>query len=250
MQADRGAQFVTGLDNSQYFMRHSAVNYKDRFYPNEEEDLMCDSGKYFQKLVAITNYYGPKEDEDNGHIYHYGEEGEDIGNNQSGNINEFTTQKVYEGDNTGNLNNSGTLRGKNKNNRVGNKGVGNKNKVGFKGGKNTGNNYGNNNGNNYGNNNATNNGNNKVNISGIGEMSEEEMKNQLMGQKRSNYKEDNITCTHSWKGNEEIPEIGVKSAVANVKFVWENGRRKKITTTVRTMFNGEVNTEITKEDAF
>ena len=231
MQADRGAQFVTGLDNSQYFMRHSAVNYKDRFYPNEEEDLMCDSGKYFQKLVAITNYYGPKEDEDNGHIYHYGEEGEDIGNgnNQSGNINGFTIQKEYEGDNSGNLNNNGTLRGKNKNNRVGNK-VGNKNKTGVKGGKN--------------------NANNNNNIGGIGGMSEEEMANQLMGQKRSNYKEDNITCTHSWKGNEEIPEIGVKSAVANVKFVWENGRRKKITTTVRTMINGEVNTEITKEDAF
>ncbi len=232
MQADRGAQFVTGLDNSQYFMRHSAVNYKDRFYPNEEEDLMCDSGKYFYKLVGITNYYGPKENEE-GQIYHYGEEGEDIGNNQSGNINEFTTQKVYEGDNTGNLNNSGTLRGKNKNIRGGNK-VGNKNKVGAKGGKN----------------NVNNNGNNNINIGGIGGMSEEEMSNQLMGQKRSNYKEDNITCTHSWKGNEEIPEIGVKSAVANVKFVWENGRRKKITTTVRTMINGEVNTEITKEDAF
>ena len=134
MQADRGAQFVTGLDNSQYFMRHSAVNYKDRFYPNEEEDLMCDSGKYFYKLVGITNYYGPKENEE-GQIYHYGEEGEDIGNNQSGNINGFTTQKEYEGDNTGNLNNSGTLRGKNKNIRGGNK-VGNKNKVGAKGGKN------------------------------------------------------------------------------------------------------------------
>ena len=232
MQADRGAQFVTGLDNSQYFMRHSAVNYKDRFYPNEEEDLMCDSGKYFYKLVGITNYYGPKENEE-GQIYHYGEEGEDIGNNQSGNINGFTTQKEYEGDNTGNLNNSGTLRGKNKNIRGGNK-VGNKNKVGAKGGKN----------------NLNNNGNNNNNIGGIGGMSEEEMSNQLMGQKRSNYKEDNITCTHSWKGNEEIPEIGVKSAVANVKFVWENGRRKKITTTVRTMINGEVNTEITKEDAF
>ena len=232
MQADRGAQFVTGLDNSQYFMRHSAVNYKDRFYPNEEEDLMCDSGKYFYKLVGITNYYGPKENEE-GQIYHYGEEGEDIGNNQSGNINGFTTQKEYEGDNTGNLNNSGTLRGKNKNIRGGNK-VGNKNKVGAKGGKN----------------NLNNNGNNNINIGGIGGMSEEEMSNQLMGQKRSNYKEDNITCTHSWKGNEEIPEIGVKSAVANVKFVWENGRRKKITTTVRTMINGEVNTEITKEDAF
>ena len=232
MQADRGAQFVTGLDNSQYFMRHSAVNYKDRFYPNEEEDLMCDSGKYFYKLVGITNYYGPKENEE-GQIYHYGEEGEDIGNNQSGNINEFTTQKVYEGDNTGNLNNSGTLRGKNKNVRGGNK-VGNKNKAGAKGGKN----------------NVNNNANNNNNIGGIGGMSEEEMSNQLMGQKRSNYKEDNITCTHSWKGNEEIPEIGVKSAVANVKFVWENGRRKKITTTVRTMINGEVNTEITKEDAF
>jgi len=232
MQADRGAQFVTGLDNSQYFMRHSAVNYKDRFYPNEEEDLMCDSGKYFYKLVGITNYYGPKENEE-GQIYHYGEEGEDIGNNQSGNINGFTTQKEYEGDNTGNLNNSGTLRGKNKNIRGGNK-VGNKNKVGAKGGKN----------------NVNNNGNNNINIGGIGGMSEEEMSNQLMGQKRSNYKEDNITCTHSWKGNEEIPEIGVKSAVANVKFVWENGRRKKITTTVRTMINGEVNTEITKEDAF
>ena len=232
MQADRGAQFVTGLDNSQYFMRHSAVNYKDRFYPNEEEDLMCDSGKYFYKLVGITNYYGPKENEE-GQIYHYGEEGEDIGNNQSGNINGFTTQKVYEGDNTGNLNNSGTLRGKNKNIRGGNK-VGNKNKVGAKGGKN----------------NLNNNANNNNNIGGIGGMSEEEMSNQLMGQKRSNYKEDNITCTHSWKGNEEIPEIGVKSAVANVKFVWENGRRKKITTTVRTMINGEVNTEITKEDAF
>jgi len=232
MQADRGAQFVTGLDNSQYFMRHSAVNYKDRFYPNEEEDLMCDSGKYFQKLVAITNYYGPKEDEDNGHIYHYGEKGEDIGNKQTGqtgNINGFTTQVEYEGDNSGNLNNNGTLRGKNKNNRVGNKG-GNKNKTGVKGGKN--------------------NVNNNNNTGGIGGMSEEEMSNQLMGQKRSNYKEDNITCTHSWKGNEEIPEIGVKSAVANVKFVWENGRRKKITTTVRTMINGEVNTEITKEDAF
>ena len=232
MQADRGAQFVTGLDNSQYFMRHSAVNYKDRFYPNEEEDLMCDSGKYFYKLVGITNYYGPKENEE-GQIYHYGEEGEDIGNNQSGNINGFTTQKEYEGDNTGNLNNSGTLRGKNKNIRGGNK-VGNKNKVGAKGGKN----------------NLNNNANNNNNIGGIGGMSEEEMSNQLMGQKRSNYKEDNITCTHSWKGNEEIPEIGVKSAVANVKFVWENGRRKKITTTVRTMINGEVNTEITKEDAF
>jgi hypothetical protein len=232
MQADRGAQFVTGLDNSQYFMRHSAVNYKDRFYPNEEEDLMCDSGKYFYKLVGITNYYGPKENEE-GQIYHYGEEGEDIGNNQSGNINGFTTQKEYEGDNTGNLNNSGTLRGKNKNIRGGNK-VGNKNKAGAKGGKN----------------NVNNNGNNNINIGGIGGMSEEEMSNQLMGQKRSNYKEDNITCTHSWKGNEEIPEIGVKSAVANVKFVWENGRRKKITTTVRTMINGEVNTEITKEDAF
>lgn len=232
MQADRGAQFVTGLDNSQYFMRHSAVNYKDRFYPNEEEDLMCDSGKYFYKLVGITNYYGPKENEE-GQIYHYGEEGEDIGNNQSGNINGFTTQKEYEGDNTGNLNNSGTLRGKNKNIRGGNK-VGNKNKAGAKGGKN----------------NLNNNGNNNINIGGIGGMSEEEMSNQLMGQKRSNYKEDNITCTHSWKGNEEIPEIGVKSAVANVKFVWENGRRKKITTTVRTMINGEVNTEITKEDAF
>jgi hypothetical protein len=232
MQADRGAQFVTGLDNSQYFMRHSAVNYKDRFYPNEEEDLMCDSGKYFYKLVGITNYYGPKENEE-GQIYHYGEEGEDIGNNQSGNINGFTTQKEYEGDNTGNLNNSGTLRGKNKNIRGGNK-VGNKNKVGAKGGKN----------------NLNNNANNNNNIGGMGGMSEEEMSNQLMGQKRSNYKEDNITCTHSWKGNEEIPEIGVKSAVANVKFVWENGRRKKITTTVRTMFNGEVNTEITKEDAF
>ena len=232
MQADRGAQFVTGLDNSQYFMRHSAVNYKDRFYPNEEEDLMCDSGKYFYKLVGITNYYGPKENEE-GQIYHYGEEGEDIGNNQSGNINGFTTQKEYEGDNTGNLNNSGTLRGKNKNIRGGNK-VGNKNKVGAKGGKN----------------NLNNNANNNINIGGIGGMSEEEMSNQLMGQKRSNYKEDNITCTHSWKGNEEIPEIGVKSAVANVKFVWENGRRKKITTTVRTMINGEVNTEITKEDAF
>jgi hypothetical protein len=232
MQADRGAQFVTGLDNSQYFMRHSAVNYKDRFYPNEEEDLMCDSGKYFYKLVGITNYYGPKENEE-GQIYHYGEEGEDIGNNQSGNINGFTTQKEYEGDNTGNLNNSGTLRGKNKNIRGGNK-VGNKNKVGAKGGKN----------------NVNNNANNNNNIGGIGGMSEEEMSNQLMGQKRSNYKEDNITCTHSWKGNEEIPEIGVKSAVANVKFVWENGRRKKITTTVRTMINGEVNTEITKEDAF
>jgi hypothetical protein len=232
MQADRGAQFVTGLDNSQYFMRHSAVNYKDRFYPNEEEDLMCDSGKYFYKLVGITNYYGPKENEE-GQIYHYGEEGEDIGNNQSGNINGFTTQKEYEGDNTGNLNNSGTLRGKNKNVRGGNK-VGNKNKVGAKGGKN----------------NVNNNANNNNNIGGIGGMSEEEMSNQLMGQKRSNYKEDNITCTHSWKGNEEIPEIGVKSAVANVKFVWENGRRKKITTTVRTMINGEVNTEITKEDAF
>ena len=231
MQADRGAQFVTGLDNSQYFMRHSAVNYKDRFYPNEEEDLMCDSGKYFYKLVGITNYYGPKENEE-GQIYHYGEEGEDIGNNQSGNINGFTTQKEYEGDNTGNLNNSGTLRGKNKNIRGGNK-VGNKNKAGAKGGKN----------------NLNNNANN-INIGGIGGMSEEEMSNQLMGQKRSNYKEDNITCTHSWKGNEEIPEIGVKSAVANVKFVWENGRRKKITTTVRTMINGEVNTEITKEDAF
>ena len=232
MQADRGAQFITGLDNSQYFMRHSAVNYKDRFYPNEEEDLMCDSGKYFYKLVGITNYYGPKENEE-GQIYHYGEEGEDIGNNQSGNINGFTTQKEYEGDNTGNLNNSGTLRGKNKNIRGGNK-VGNKNKAGAKGGKN----------------NLNNNGNNNINIGGIGGMSEEEMSNQLMGQKRSNYKEDNITCTHSWKGNEEIPEIGVKSAVANVKFVWENGRRKKITTTVRTMINGEVNTEITKEDAF
>jgi len=232
MQADRGAQFVTGLDNSQYFMRHSAVNYKDRFYPNEEEDLMCDSGKYFYKLVGITNYYGPKENEE-GQIYHYGEEGEDIGNNQSGNINGFTTQKEYEGDNTGNLNNSGTLRGKNKNIRGGNK-VGNKNKVGAKGGKN----------------NVNNNANNNNNIGGMGGMSEEEMSNQLMGQKRSNYKEDNITCTHSWKGNEEIPEIGVKSAVANVKFVWENGRRKKITTTVRTMINGEVNTEITKEDAF
>jgi hypothetical protein len=232
MQADRGAQFVTGLDNSQYFMRHSAVNYKDRFYPNEEEDLMCDSGKYFYKLVGITNYYGPKENEE-GQIYHYGEEGEDIGNNQSGNINGFTTQKEYEGDNTGNLNNSGTLRGKNKNIRGGNK-VGNKNKVGAKGGKN----------------NLNNNANNNNNIGGMGGMSEEEMSNQLMGQKRSNYKEDNITCTHSWKGNEEIPEIGVKSAVANVKFVWENGRRKKITTTVRTMINGEVNTEITKEDAF
>ena len=232
MQADRGAQFVTGLDNSQYFMRHSAVNYKDRFYPNEEEDLMCDSGKYFYKLVGITNYYGPKENEE-GQIYHYGEEGEDIGNNQSGNINGFTTQKEYEGDNTGNLNNSGTLRGKNKNIRGGNK-VGNKNKVGAKGGKN----------------NLNNNANNNNNIGGIGGMSEEEMSNQLMGQKRSNYKEDNITCTHSWKGNEEIPEIGVKNAVANVKFVWENGRRKKITTTVRTMINGEVNTEITKEDAF
>lgn len=232
MQADRGAQFVTGLDNSQYFMRHSAVNYKDRFYPNEEEDLMCDSGKYFYKLVGITNYYGPKENEE-GQIYHYGEEGEDIGNNQSGNINGFTTQKEYEGDNTGNLNNSGTLRGKNKNIRGGNK-VGNKNKVGAKGGKN----------------NLNNNANSNNNIGGIGGMSEEEMSNQLMGQKRSNYKEDNITCTHSWKGNEEIPEIGVKSAVANVKFVWENGRRKKITTTVRTMINGEVNTEITKEDAF
>ena len=232
MQADRGAQFVTGLDNSQYFMRHSAVNYKDRFYPNEEEDLMCDSGKYFYKLVGITNYYGPKENEE-GQIYHYGEEGEDIGNNQSGNINGFTTQKEYEGDNSGNLNNSGTLRGKNKNIRGGNK-VGNKNKVGAKGGKN----------------NVNNNANNNNNIGGIGGMSEEEMSNQLMGQKRSNYKEDNITCTHSWKGNEEIPEIGVKSAVANVKFVWENGRRKKITTTVRTMINGEVNTEITKEDAF
>ena len=232
MQADRGAQFVTGLDNSQYFMRHSAVNYKDRLYPNEEEDLMCDSGKYFYKLVGITNYYGPKENEE-GQIYHYGEEGEDIGNNQSGNINGFTTQKEYEGDNTGNLNNSGTLRGKNKNIRGGNK-VGNKNKAGAKGGKN----------------NLNNNGNNNNNIGGIGGMSEEEMSNQLMGQKRSNYKEDNITCTHSWKGNEEIPEIGVKSAIANVKFVWENGRRKKITTTVRTMINGEVNTEITKEDAF
>ena len=232
MQADRGAQFVTGLDNSQYFMRHSAVNYKDRFYPNEEEDLMCDSGKYFYKLVGITNYYGPKENEE-GQIYHYGEEGEDIGNNQSGDINGFTTQKEYEGDNTGNLNNSGTLRGKNKNIRGGNK-VGNKNKAGAKGGKN----------------NVNNNANNNNNIGGIGGMSEEEMSNQLMGQKRSNYKEDNITCTHSWKGNEEIPEIGVKSAVANVKFVWENGRRKKITTTVRTMINGEVNTEITKEDAF
>jgi hypothetical protein len=232
MQADRGAQFVTGLDNSQYFMRHSAVNYKDRFYPNEEEDLMCDSGKYFYKLVGITNYYGPKENEE-GQIYHYGEEGEDIGNNQSGNINGFTTQKEYEGDNSGNLNNSGTLRGKNKNIRGGNK-VGNKNKEGAKGGKN----------------NVNNNANNNNNIGGIGGMSEEEMSNQLMGQKRSNYKEDNITCTHSWKGNEEIPEIGVKSAVANVKFVWENGRRKKITTTVRTMINGEVNTEITKEDAF
>ena len=232
MQADRGAQFVTGLDNSQYFMRHSAVNYKDRFYPNEEEDLMCDSGKYFYKLVGITNYYGPKENEE-GQIYHYGEEGEDIGNNQSGNINGFTTQKEYEGDNTGNLNNSGTLRGKNKNIRGGNK-VGNKNKVGAKGGKN----------------NLNNNANSNNNIGGMGGMSEEEMSNQLMGQKRSNYKEDNITCTHSWKGNEEIPEIGVKSAVANVKFVWENGRRKKITTTVRTMINGEVNTEITKEDAF
>ena len=232
MQADRGAQFVTGLDNSQYFMRHSAVNYKDRFYPNEEEDLMCDSGKYFYKLVGITNYYGPKENEE-GQIYHYGEEGEDIGNNQSGNINGFTTQKEYEGDNTGNLNNSGTLRGKNKNIRGGNK-VGNKNKVGAKGGKN----------------NLNNNANNNNNIGGMGGMSEEEMSNQLMGQKRSNYKEDNITCTHSWKGNEEIPEIGVKSAVANVKFVWENGRRKKITTTVRTMIKGEVNTEITKEDAF
>jgi hypothetical protein len=232
MQADRGAQFVTGLDNSQYFMRHSAVNYKDRFYPNEEEDLMCDSGKYFYKLVGITNYYGPKENEE-GQIYHYGEEGEDIGNNQSGNINGFTTQKEYEGDNTGNLNNSSTLRGKNKNIRGGNK-VGNKNKAGAKGGKN----------------NLNNNANSNNNIGGIGGMSEEEMSNQLMGQKRSNYKEDNITCTHSWKGNEEIPEIGVKSAVANVKFVWENGRRKKITTTVRTMINGEVNTEITKEDAF
>ena len=213
-------------------MRHSAVNYKDRFYPNEEEDLMCDSGKYFYKLVGITNYYGPKENEE-GQIYHYGEEGEDIGNNQSGNINGFTTQKEYEGDNSGNLNNSGTLRGKNKNVRGGNK-VGNKNKAGAKGGKN----------------NVNNNANNNNNIGGIGGMSEEEMSNQLMGQKRSNYKEDNITCTHSWKGNEEIPEIGVKSAVANVKFVWENGRRKKITTTVRTMINGEVNTEITKEDAF
>jgi hypothetical protein len=227
MQADRGAQFVTGLDNSQYFMRHSAVNYKDRFYPNEEEDLMCDSGKYFYKLVGITNYYGPKENEDEGQIYHYGNEGEDIGNTQSGNINGFT-QKEYEGDNAGN-NNTGTLRGKNKNNKVGNKG-GNKNKTGGKGGKN--------------------NANNNNNTTGMGGLTEEEMANQLMGQKRSDYKEDNITCTHSWKGNEEIPEIGVKSAVANVKFVWENGRRKKITTTVRTMHNGEVNTEITKEDAF
>ena len=78
---------------------------------------MCDSGKFFQKLEAITNYYGAKEDEDNGHIYHYEEEGEDIGNNQSGNINGFTYQKEYEGDSSGNLNNSGTLRGKNKNNR-------------------------------------------------------------------------------------------------------------------------------------
>ena len=61
------------------------------------------------------------------------------------------------------------------------------------------------------------------------------MASQLMGQKRSNYKEDNIACTHSWKGNEEIPEIYVKSAFPNFKFVWENGRIKKITATIRTM---------------
>ena len=44
-------------DLNEYLMRRSHVNYKDRFYPKEETDLMSTSAKKMQDLVAIEEKY-------------------------------------------------------------------------------------------------------------------------------------------------------------------------------------------------
>ena len=44
-------------DLNEYLMRRSHVNYKDRFYPKEETDLMSTSAKKMQDLVAIEKKY-------------------------------------------------------------------------------------------------------------------------------------------------------------------------------------------------
>ena len=63
---DTGGMITTDLN--EYLMRRSHVNYKDRFYPKEETDLMTTSAKKMQNLVAIEKKYvdnlqtGQKED--------------------------------------------------------------------------------------------------------------------------------------------------------------------------------------------
>ena len=63
---DTGGMITTDLN--EYLMRRSHVNYKDRFYPKEETDLMTTSAKKMQNLVAIEKKYidnletGKKED--------------------------------------------------------------------------------------------------------------------------------------------------------------------------------------------